>query len=569
MTNQQTASPEQKKGTGKALQIVLSLILFAGFVAFLFVPNAAGFEQSLFNQILDLFKGESLFATALAKAGLYAVVGMYAVLLICTVASFFSKRDGAAALNFIKTLVCVAATAFYAVVLIKEFEMTATDIFYDEKSYVAINATCLSMLLGLVGMAVLSIATYKGKGVVKLFYALIAGAFFVFATRTFVASHDLQALFNGIELGEGLSDTIAEYAFRFLAWGALINLMLAVIGFAFPHFAAIDLIRAIAMFILAAAGTVFAGLEGGFANLTENIGMLGFAGVALVQLVYTIIVVAVGHSKLKKKREAEEEAAEKAENAELNGQPAQPFVFDSNDQMAIRGYESPAQEEPAAEAPAAPAVSEEVQREAERANQAFDEAAQISFDDIAKTAAAQEQEQEQAATAQEAIHEEYSDAVRDIPAQEKAEENPFDFEQAKYDGKFNRAYADYAAQEEQRRQQQAQQPYYGQPYAQQQPYYGQTYAQQPPVAPANGQSYYAAGYIPDAFFSSLTPAEKDEFDRLFISRIYGDNKRLPAYRLGGDNREFFTKIFVFMGRYRSVISDGLLEKIYNFSNSIR
>ena len=71
------------------------------------------------------------------------------------------------------------------------------------------------------------------------------------------------------------------------------------------------------------------------------------------------------------------------------------------------------------------------------------------------------------------------------------------------------------------------------------------------------------------FISSLTPAEKDEFDRLFISRIYGDNKRLPAYRLGGDNREFFAKIFVFMGRYRNVISDGLLEKIYNYSNSIR
>ena len=116
--------------------------------------------------------------------------------------------------------------------------------------------------------------------------------------------------------------------------------------------------------------------------------------------------------------------------------------------------------------------------------------------------------------------------------------------------------------------------YYGNGYAAQQPYaqqsqqppYQQPYAQQP----AYGQQpYYANNYIPDAFFSSLTPAEKDEFDRLFISRIYGDNKRLPAYRIGGDNREFFTKVFVFMGRYRNVISDGLLEKIYNYSNSIR
>jgi len=50
---------------------------------------------------------------------------------------------------------------------------------------------------------------------------------------------------------------------------------------------------------------------------------------------------------------------------------------------------------------------------------------------------------------------------------------------------------------------------------------------------------------------------------LFISRVYGDNKRLPMYRIGGDNKEFFTKVFVFIGRYRNVISDNLLEKIYN------
>ena len=41
------------------------------------------------------------------------------------------------------------------------------------------------------------------------------------------------------------------------------------------------------------------------------------------------------------------------------------------------------------------------------------------------------------------------------------------------------------------------------------------------------------------------------------------------YSIGGDNREFFTKVFVFMGRYRSIISDSLLEKIYNYSNIIR
>ena len=75
--------------------------------------------------------------------------------------------------------------------------------------------------------------------------------------------------------------------------------------------------------------------------------------------------------------------------------------------------------------------------------------------------------------------------------------------------------------------------------------------------------------MPDAFINGLTAAERDEFNKLFISRIYGENKRLPAYVVGGDNREFFAKIFVFMGRYRNVISDGLLEKIYEYSNLIR
>ena len=104
--------------------------------------------------------------------------------------------------------------------------------------------------------------------------------------------------------------------------------------------------------------------------------------------------------------------------------------------------------------------------------------------------------------------------------------------------------------------------FYALPQAPQQPY-----PQQPYAAP----DYYGAsgGYVPDAFINGLTPAERDEFTRLFISRVYGENRRLPVYRVGEDNREFFTKIFVFMGRYRNIISDGLLEKIYNYSNLVR
>ena len=103
--------PAKKKG--KVLQIVLSLLIFAGFVVFLFVPKLAGYGTSLFQQLLDLFKG-NFTGYNLAKISLYAVIGMYAVLLICTVAGLFVHRRGAAAFNFIKTFVAVAVMAFFA-----------------------------------------------------------------------------------------------------------------------------------------------------------------------------------------------------------------------------------------------------------------------------------------------------------------------------------------------------------------------------------------------------------------------------------------------------------------------
>lgn len=550
MTNQQTAVPEKKNG-GKIAQLVISLILFAGFVVLLFVPEAALSENSLFSQLLDLFKGE-LFGTAMTEYSLYAVTGMYAVLLISTVAAFFCNEKGAAALNFIKTLVAVGVTAFYAYTLIDAGAglITASDIFYDADTYLALNSTCLSMVLGLVGMLVLSGVAYKGKGGAKIAFAVIAGGFFVFSNPKFefVNGLPLRALFERIDFGTGIANSISSYVFYILAWATLANLALAIILLAFPRSSVLDIVRSAVIFVLAAAGLVFSGVQGSFSDLTGQIGTLGFAGLALVQLAVSVIVACVLHAQKKKK----------AQEA--------PFTVGADNQMVFRGLEAPAAAEAAAAqtapAPEAAPVSDAAAQEAQAANRAFEDAAQISIEDIARNAAEEEPQPAQ---------DNYGDAIRDIPAEEKEEEKPFDFEQAKYDGTFNREYADYAEKEEQRRQE-AQQPYYGQSYGAGQNGYNNVppyYAQQP-AAPAEGQTYYGnAGFIPDAFFSSLTPAEKDEFDRLFISRIYGENKRLPAYRIGGDNREFFSKIFVFMGRYRNVISDGLLEKIYNYSNSIR
>lgn len=555
MTNQQTAVPEKKNG-GKIAQLVISLILFAGFVVLLFFPKlpvTSLHDGSLFNQILALFKGEYADIYGLFVYALYSVIGMYGVLLICTVAAFFCNEKGAAALNFIKTLVAVFVTAVYVYVLTDGGPgwTTATDIFYDADTYLALNSTCLSMVLGLVGMLVLSGVTYKGRGGAKIVLALIAGGFFVFSNPKFefVNGLSLRALFESerIDFGTGIVNSISSYVFYILAWATLANLALAIILLAFPRSSVLDIVRSAVIFVLAAAGLVFSGVQGSFSDLTGQIGTLGFAGLALVQLAVSVIVACVLHAQKKKK----------AQEA--------PFTVGADNQMVFRGLEAPAAEAAAAQAAPAPEaapVSDAAAQEAQAANRAFEDAAQISIEDIARNAAEEEPQPAQ---------DNYGDAIRDIPAEEKEEEKPFDFEQAKYDGTFNREYADYAEKEEQRRQE-AQQPYYGQSYGAGQNGYNNVppyYAQQP-AAPAEGQTYYGnAGFIPDAFFSSLTPAEKDEFDRLFISRIYGENKRLPAYQIGGDNREFFTKIFVFMGRYRNVISEGLLEKIYNYSNSIK
>lgn len=551
---------------GRVFQIVISLILFAGFVVFLFVPDAFG-DTSLWAMVLNVFKGEYA-DTEWLRFSLYGVVGFYAVLLVCTVISLFTKAGSALACNFVKAFVALAAFAFFAFALNKDLGASFSDILLDEKTFVAINAVTCSAALALLGTIVLNFAAYKGMGAVKFLFALFAAGFFVFAKGyTFLADTTFVELLGGLNLGEGIVSMITGYAFTVLAWAVLVNMALAVLTMMLPRTSVLDLIRSVIVFVLAALALVMGGVHGSFSTLFDNIGIVGMTGIALAQLIYAIIVVAVLHAKNKKK-EAAEDAAE--DNM---------FVVGANNQMAFRGLEAPAAASAAPasaaqEAPAAEPIRPEPQftQDAAAANSAFEDAAQISIEEIAEETAKEEAEE--------------------LAADSAKEEKDFDFEQAKFDGKFNRAYAEFAEQEEQKKRQEEQaeqqQQQQQQQQAQQQPFYGyggynyQQYQQTPPpyyggyAQPQQqqqpyqqAQGYYNAGFVPDMFISSLTPAERDEFDRLFISRIYGENKRLPAYQIGGDNREFFTKIFVFMGRYRNVISEGLLEKIYNYSNSIK
>ena len=69
----------------------------------------------------------------------------------------------------------------------------------------------------------------------------------------------------------------------------------------------------------------------------------------------------------------------------------------------------------------------------------------------------------------------------------------------------------------------------------------------------------------DPFIASLNSAEREQFTELFILKYKGETKNLPDYQVGGDNTEFFRKVFIYLGQYRDRIPDSLLGKMYQFA----
>ncbi|MBQ8284566.1 MAG: hypothetical protein IJX75_05705 [Clostridia bacterium] len=69
----------------------------------------------------------------------------------------------------------------------------------------------------------------------------------------------------------------------------------------------------------------------------------------------------------------------------------------------------------------------------------------------------------------------------------------------------------------------------------------------------------------DAFIATLDAEERNQFTELFLLRYQGSMPEIPEYVVGGDNREFFRKIFIYLGQYRERIPSGLLTKMYNYS----
>lgn len=80
----------------------------------------------------------------------------------------------------------------------------------------------------------------------------------------------------------------------------------------------------------------------------------------------------------------------------------------------------------------------------------------------------------------------------------------------------------------------------------------------------SGDFAEAGQYTYDPFFGKLTAREKNEFGDLFISNKYGIQSYLPAYVIGGNNDEFFRKVFIYLGRFRRYISAELLDKLYRY-----
>jgi len=72
----------------------------------------------------------------------------------------------------------------------------------------------------------------------------------------------------------------------------------------------------------------------------------------------------------------------------------------------------------------------------------------------------------------------------------------------------------------------------------------------------------------DPFIASLDAEERNAFTEIFILKFKGTMSELPDYVVGGDNKDFFRKVFIYLGQYRDRIPMNLLTKMYQFSMKI-
>ena len=89
---------------------------------------------------------------------------------------------------------------------------------------------------------------------------------------------------------------------------------------------------------------------------------------------------------------------------------------------------------------------------------------------------------------------------------------------------------------------------------------------EPHVTTAGYDFYNSKSF--DPFIATLNDEERNAFTEIFILKFKGTMPELPDYEVGGDNKEFFRKIFIYLGQYRDRLPQPLLMKMYQFSMKI-
>jgi len=88
----------------------------------------------------------------------------------------------------------------------------------------------------------------------------------------------------------------------------------------------------------------------------------------------------------------------------------------------------------------------------------------------------------------------------------------------------------------------------------------------------NGEELTEAGQYSgknfDAFIATLSDDERDEFIDLYVLKTNGAMPEIPTYEVGAENKQFFKKVFIYLGLYREKISNALLAKIYAHSKKL-
>ncbi len=91
-----------------------------------------------------------------------------------------------------------------------------------------------------------------------------------------------------------------------------------------------------------------------------------------------------------------------------------------------------------------------------------------------------------------------------------------------------------------------------------------TFVAPPASVQTAGYDFYNSKSF-DPFIAILSQEERNQFTELFILKYKGVMPEIPEYQVGGCNKEFFRKVFIYLGQYRDRIPDSLLAKMYQFA----